>query len=382
MRIRNCQSQAGRLVRGGLVVATRPHRVELPLWLAEGTRQGPTLFLSAGVHGDEINGIAVVKRFTESLDLSWLRGCLMILPIVNVTGYEAGIREVPEDGKDLNRCMPGKAHGSLAERIAHVLFSEILPSADLGLDVHDSGRGSVLLPHPRIHDDRLLEMAAALGMEIIMRATLPPGYHGILSLEARKRFARPFLHVEIGGQDSLWPVLVETGVRGLRNLLVYSGMLPGSIELPRRQFVLPGRDDLAQRAPISGLLTQQVGLGEFVATGQELATIEDVVRARRVVMSAPHCGIVHDLNLRAAVSQGDDVVGVLELAECDQAGDPILEGPCVRVNRADSKTRTWSTETLLHKRAGGSRRLPSLRSAQQVLSSGIHTNSQPQIKRS
>ena len=337
------------------------------------------MFLSAGVHGDEINGIAVVKRFTESLDLSRLRGCLIILPIVNVTGYEARVREVPEDGKDLNRCMPGKAHGSLAERIAHAIFSEILPSADLGLDVHDSGRGSVLLPHARVHDDQLLEMASALGMEVIMRATLPPGYHGILSLEARKCFARPFLHVEIGGQDSLWPVLIETGVRGLRNLLAYSGMLPGSIELPRRQFVLAGRDDMAQRAPISGLLTQLVGLGEFVATGQALATVEDVLMMRRVVMSAPHCGVVHDLNLRGTVNRGDDVVGVLEIPKCDHTGKPILDGPSVRVNHADSKFRIRATSTLLRQKAGGGC-LPPLRGTQRNVTFGVRVSGRSWIE--
>lgn len=88
---------------------------------------------------------------------------------------------------------------------------------------------------------------------------------------------------------------MDAGVRGLRNLLIYSDMLPGQIELPPLQFVLPGRDDLAKPAPISGLLTPHVGLGEMVATGQRLATIVNLFTSERVVISAPHCGVVHAL---------------------------------------------------------------------------------------
>jgi transcriptional regulator with GAF, ATPase, and Fis domain len=322
----------------------------LPLWLAEGSKPGRNFFLSAGVHGDEINGIAVVQRFVETLALDNLHGCLVIVPIANVSGYEAGTREVPEDGKDLNRCMPGKPDGSLAERIAYLLFSEILPRADLGVDVHDAGKGSVLLPHPRIHDESLLDMAAAFGTDIIMRATLPPGYHGILSLEARKRFGRPFFHVEIGGDRTLWPVFVEVGVRGLRNLLVYSGMLPGQIELPSRQFLLPGRDDLAKTAPISGLLTQHVGLGDIVAEGQTLATIVNPFTSERVVVSVPHCGIVHALNLRGKVNRGDDVVGLLKLVAYDKAGEPVVEGTDLRLNQASSKVRIRESGSLIRRR--------------------------------
>lgn len=336
--------------------------MELPLWLVQGRKPGRTLFLSGGIHGDEINGIAVVQRFVETLDLDAMCGCLIIVPIVNVSGYEAGTREVPDDGKDLNRCMPGKPDGSLAERIAYLLFSEILPHADLGIDVHDAGRGSVLLPHPRIHDDSLLGIAAAFGTDILMRATLPPGYGGILSLEAHKRFGKPFFHVEIGGDRTLWPAFVDAGVRGLRNLLVYSGMLPGQIELPRRQFILPGRDDLAKPAPIPGLLTQHVGLGEMVATGQKLATIANPLTGERVVISAPHCGVVHALNLRGKVSKGDDVAGLLELPACDKVGEPLLKGTHVLLNRDSSKVRIREPGSLIRQRGDADGNLsPSLR---------------------
>jgi len=179
------------------------------------------------------------------------------------------------------------------------------------VDLHDSGAGSLLLPHARVHDQELLGLGAAFGTEIIMKTTLPPGYRGILSIEARKRYRRLFFHVEVGGGVVLWEHLIKKGMTGLRNLLIYEGMLPGKLVLPRRQFLLPGRDDLARPAPIEGLLTQQVALGQAVVKGQPLATIENPLNKEHAVIRARTKGIVHDLNVRAKVNAGEDVVGVI-----------------------------------------------------------------------
>jgi predicted deacylase len=267
--------------------------------------------LSAGIHGDEVHGIALLHRFVQELDLSQLTGRLLIVPVADVSGFHAGSRTVPEDGKDLNRCFPGNPKGTLSERIAHYIFSELAAVADWGVDLHDSGRGSVLLPHARVHDPELLELGAAFGTEIIMKTTLPPGYHGILSIEARSCFRRPFFHVEVGGGTVLWEHLIEKGLTGLRNLLVFKGMLPGKLVVPRHQFFLPGRDDLAKTAPIEGLVIQHVSLGQAVVKGQLLATIENPLSEEHAVIRARTNGIVHDLNVRAKVNPGEDIVGVI-----------------------------------------------------------------------
>ena len=265
------------------------------------------------MHGDEIHAITLLHRFVQGLDLKQLSGRLLIVPVANVSGFRAGSRTVPEDGRDLNRCFPGDLRGTLSERIACFIFTELAAMADWGVDLHDSGTGSVLLPHARVHEKELLDLGAAFGTEIIMKTTLPPGYHGLLSIEARKRYRRPFFHVEVGGGAVLWEHLIEQGMTGLRNLLIYKKMLPGKLVLPRRQFFLPGRDDLAVPAPIAGLLTQQVALGQAVAKGQALATIENLLSGERAVIRARTNGIVHDLNVRAKVNAGEDVVGVISV---------------------------------------------------------------------
>jgi predicted deacylase len=259
----------------------------------------------------------LLHRFVQELELKRLSGRLLIVPVANVSGFHAGSRTVPEDGRDLNRCFPGNAKGTLSERIAFYIFTHLTAAADWGVDLHDSGTGSVLLPHARVHDPELLELGAAFGTEIIMKATLPPGYHGILSIEARKRYRRPFFHVEVGGDTVLWEHLIEKGLTGLRNLLVFQGMLPGKLVLPRHQFFLPGRDNLAIPAPIEGLVIQHVALGQAVVKGQPLATIENPLSEERAVIRARTNGIVHDLNVRAKVKAGEDVVGVIPFGACN-----------------------------------------------------------------
>ena len=311
MKPRNPKSRPGELVRSTVRISRGSQQVDLPVWVASGRQPGPTALLSAGIHGDEVHAIALLHRFVQELDLKQLTGRLLIVPVANVSGFHAGSRSVPEDGRDLNRCFPGDPKGTLSERIAYYIFTELAAAADWGVDLHDSGRGSVLLPHARVHDPELLDLGAAFGTEIIMKTTLPPGYHGILSIEARKRYQRPFFHVEVGGGAILWEDLIKQGITGLRNLLVHEGMLPGKLVLPRRQFFLPGRDDLAIPAPIEGLLIQHVVLGQVVAKGQTLATIENPLNEEHAVIRARTSGIVHDLNVRAKVNAGEDVVGVI-----------------------------------------------------------------------
>lgn len=290
----------------------------IPVWIAAGRQPGKTLFLSAGIHGDEINAITVLQRFVDQLDLAQLAGQLLIVPVANVTGFHAQTRNGREDGRDLNRSFPGDPNGTLSERIAHFILAELVVAADWGVDLHDAGNGSVLLPHARVLDDRVLPFAAAFGTEIIMRATLPLGYEGLLTVEAHRQHRLPFFHVEVGGEPVLWPDLVRRGVVGLRNLLIYQGILPGKMVLPKVQFFLPGRDDLAVRSSMEGLLTRHVSLGQTVTTGQNLATIVNPLTQQRAVVRAQGCGIVLALNVRALVKTGDDVVGVIGFGTCEK----------------------------------------------------------------
>ena len=123
MKIGTCQSRKGSISRGELRVAngTSSDGVSVPVAIAQGKENGKTAFISAGVHGDELNGIVVLQRFIESFDVSQLRGTVILLPIVNVGGFRTGSRTVPEDDTDLNRCFPGDLAGTLSKDGAYAL---------------------------------------------------------------------------------------------------------------------------------------------------------------------------------------------------------------------------------------------------------------------
>ena len=321
MNIGTCQSEKGNLSKGELVVAVdaKEGQITIPILIARGLSDGKTIFLSAGVHGDEINGIEILQRFINNLDITELAGTIIFLPLVNVSGFKAKDRYVQYDGKDLNRCFPGDDKGTVSEQIAHTIFKEVVSRCEFGVDIHDSGKGSVLLPHPRAHikdekgtyDSSRLDAIAAFGTDVIM---LCKGMDGVLTIEAYKHFGIPALTVEVGGAMILWEEFIQHALVGLNNILIYQGMLEGKMILPKEQFLIPGEDDISIKARMEGILKLKTFLGKAVDRGEELAEIYNPITLEREVILAKECGVVHDLNVSAKVNEGEDVVGVLEFA--------------------------------------------------------------------
>jgi uncharacterized protein len=315
------------MARGELHVATDAEAgsISIPIVIARGYEEGPTLCISAGVHGDELNGIVILQRFMQDLDVAALRGSIIFLPLVNSAGFAAGQREVPYDHRDLNRCFPGDASGSVSEQIAHTIFTEVVARCHSGVDVHDSGRGSVLLPHPRAHirdeaggyDLARMKPIAAFGTDIIM---LCRGMEGVMTIEANRHLGVPAFTVEVGGAMILWEDFIRRALVGLRNVLVYHEMLEGRMVLPHQQFIIPGEDDISVKAAIDGILYRRTELGKAVNTGEVLAEIYNPITAETQVVRARHCGVVHDLNVHAKIEAGEDVVGVLGFTTCPERG--------------------------------------------------------------
>jgi predicted deacylase len=321
MNIGTCRSEKGRLSKGELVVAVdaQSGQITIPILVAGGPSNGKTIFLSAGVHGDEINGIEILQRFINNLDVTALKGTIIFLPLINVSGFKAKDRYVQYDGKDLNRCFPGDDKGTVSEQIAHTIFKEVVSRCEFGVDIHDSGKGSVLLPHSRAHirddtggyDNSYLDVVSAFGTDIIM---LCKGMDGVLTIEAYKHFGITAFTVEIGGAMILWEEFIQRALMGLNNTLIYQGMLEGKMILPKEQFLIPGEDDISVKAKMGGILNPKTKLGKAVDKGEELAEIYNPITLEREIIVAQKCGVVHDLNVSAKVNEGEDVIGVLEFA--------------------------------------------------------------------
>jgi len=170
-----------------------PHGAEacLPCVVVHGRGEGPVLWVSGAIHGDELTGVEVVRQVLESVDAKSLNGTLLCVPMVNVFGAAQGSRYLP-DRRDLNRSFPGSARGSLAGRLAQLFITEIVKRSDVGIDVHSGSDHRHNLPHLRanLEDPGTLELARAFGAPLIMDA---PERHGSLRAEAALLGARVLL---------------------------------------------------------------------------------------------------------------------------------------------------------------------------------------------
>ena len=313
MRIGTCQSSPGTIARGRLKVATYQGKaVNIPVAIAEGTRPGPTIFISAGMHGDEINGIELLQRFLHRFDAKKLAGTVIFLPVLNVPGFEAQQREVPYDSRDLNRSFGG--HGtSLSHRIARTLMAEVVRRCLFGIDLHDSGTDAVLLPHSRVHPGcgGTKELGLLFGTEIILDRA---GEKGMLAIESNRHHCLPVLTVEIGGAMIIWDRFLEEGLRGLTNILVAHQMLPGKVVLPRKQAFLKLRD--AYPARVGGVINIKVRLGDFVHKRHLLAVIHDPVHEKNQGVYARECGIIFSLKRNGKIERGENALSILHLKTC------------------------------------------------------------------
>lgn len=294
--------------------------VNLPLLLINGARPGPRLYIGAGIHGDEVNSIALVTRALARVDPEQLTGSIVCVPVQQPLALQADHRlplaqflkspldQVPADAWT---CFPGDANGNIAQVMAATLF-RLITQCDYALDVHTPTRGGkyvpiAILPHHGLgpHAARAEAMARALGTGWIMR-----GEHGmyisdgILCVEAT-RAGVPSLTFEIGEGGRLDIEFVEIGADCVLNLLRSLGMIGGEPVAPAQTHVM--RDFLGIRAQYGGLLITEVALGQPVVRGQVLCRIFNVYGDEVEVVTAPEDGLFVRATTLSTVSRGERV---------------------------------------------------------------------------
>lgn len=268
-----------------------------------GRRDGPCLVVSAAVHGDEINGVEIIRRLLRHKTLARLRGTLVAVPIVNVLGFTARSRYLP-DRRDLNRSFPGSETGSMAARLAHLYRTEVLTHATHVIDLHTAA----------IHRDNLPQIRADLdhpGDEFLARATgLPvlihsPLIEGSLRAAAREQGV-PVVTYEAGEALRFDERAIRAGVRGVLRAMRELRMLPRPRE-PRGSEHEPLVADASQwvRAPQDGILRAVVALGARVRADQPMGWIADPFGERETVVLAPVSGVVIGRTNLPLVHQGE-----------------------------------------------------------------------------
>lgn len=294
--------------------------LSMPLHVIHGKRTGPVVFISAAIHGDEINGIEIIRRIRHTKVIEQLRGTLICVPIVNVYGFFNHTRYLP-DRRDLNRSFPGSKHGSLAARVARIFAEEIVDKATHGIDLHTGANHRANLPHIRadLDNPECARLAKAFGAPVMINANLRDGS---LRQYAMERGMAMLLY-EAGEGLRFDSLSIRAGVRGILNVLRALDMLPKRKAAPVEHKVIEARTSQWVRAPQAGMLRIEVPLGARVTTGQTIGKIADTIGENETRVISPVTGIVIGRNNLPVVNEGDALFHIAGFANSVSAEKAI-----------------------------------------------------------
>jgi predicted deacylase len=275
----------------------------MPVHIRRGRRAGPTLFVCAAVHGDELNGVEVIRRLMRRRALTRIRGTLITVPIVNMYGVIGRSRYLP-DRRDLNRSFPGSDRGSLAARLADLFMTEIVSRCTHGIDLHTGSlhRGNLPQIRGNLDDVETLRLARLFGVPVLINAVIRDG-----SLrEAAAACGIPMLLYEAGEALRFDEVSIRAGVQGIVNVMRGLDMLPparGRRRLTADPFV--ARSSSWVRAPASGIFRGTVKLGARVKQDEQLGSVTEPIADSENVLRSPFGGIVIGCSTLPVVLEGE-----------------------------------------------------------------------------
>lgn len=294
--------------------------MRMPVTVIRGRREGPVVFISAAVHGNELNGIEIIRRLKSSKSLKSLKGTLLLVPVVNVYGLINRSRYTP-DRRDLNRSFPGSAKGSIAARLAQIFFEEIVVRSDFGIDLHTGAIHRSNLPQIRTNtaDDFSLRLARAFGAPVILHSQLRDGSlrsyadeHGV-----------PVLLYEAGEGLRFDERSIRAGVRGIVNVLREVQILPAVQRKKRCAESVVSESSSWIRAEYSGLIRIIKRLGDRVEGGEVIAYIDDPLGDGSFEIHSRYHGIVIGRSELPLVQEGDAIFNIAKFDDLDEVEETL-----------------------------------------------------------
>lgn len=301
--IRKTKIARGETKQLDLAVGTLPSgtKIELRANVFRATEPGPCALVLGGVHGDEINGVEIVRRsLEEGVFENLIKGTVIAIPLLNIFGFINFSREVP-DGKDVNRSFPGTSNGSLASRVARTLTKEILPSIDFAMDFHTGGASRYNFPQIRYSrtDKKANELGKAFAPPFLIQKPL-------ITKSLRKigkDLGIPIIVYEGGESVRLDGFSISKGIEGMKRVLKHKGMIADA--QPANHKIIHVLKTGWIRAPESGLFTWTRNSGVFIEKGEPLGHIKDPYGTKTVKVLAHRSGYIIGHNNASVVNLGD-----------------------------------------------------------------------------
>ena len=280
--------------------------IDVPVIIERSKKPGPTILITAGIHGDEVNGVEIVRQVIAKGINKPKRGTVICVPVINVFGFIHMDRMFP-DGRDLNRVFPGSKSGALASRVAHKLMTEIVPHADLILDFHTGGADRFNAAQIRIIKNEIVldELAEVFGAPFIY-------YSKNLNKSFRNscyKLGIPMLLFEGGKSFNIDTTITNTGVNGVKRILDHLEMLKKStfkVSKPKKQAIKIA-DSKWIRAKYSGMFRPTVKINTLVKKGDNLGNITDPYGNFNHFIKAPNDGYIFNVNESPIIYQGDAI---------------------------------------------------------------------------
>lgn len=314
--------------------------VTLPVHVLHGAEPGPTMFLTAAIHGDELNGVEIIRRVLRTLAPGNICGTLLCVPVVNAFGFIGRSRYLP-DRRDLNRSFPGSADGSLAARLAHLLLKEVVSRCQFGIDLHTAATHRVNLPQIRcdyIKRPTARDLSLAFGTQVILHA---PERAGSLRRAARELGVDVLVYE--GGEGLRFDEFaIKAGVDGIAGVMLKIGMLElpddeagaAPVRVPYREPLFANASKWV-RAPEAGVLRSTKRIGEAVSEGEIIGQVANPYEEKDVEVRSPRRGIIVGRTTLPIVNMGDALFHIAwseeiataraKSARKDAAPEPIMD---------------------------------------------------------
>jgi hypothetical protein len=296
--------------------------LNIPVHVVHGKKPGPVLLVCAAIHGDELNGVEIIRRLLQVGSLRNLAGTLVAVPVVNVFGFIHKSRYLP-DRRDLNRCFPGSETGSLGARMAHLFKTQVLDLCTHAIDLHTGAvyRSNVPQIRANLASDETAEIARAFGVPLVLNSVLRDG----TLREVAEANSIPVITYEAGEALRFEESCIRPGVRGIINVMRHLKMLPPSKKHTVAIEPAVARSSLWVRAEHDGVFRPMVALGQRIKPQQLLGRISSPFNNNEIDIVAPCAGILVGRNNLPLVNEGEALFHIARFEEVKEVAAQVEE---------------------------------------------------------